>query len=1060
MEMEMDGTETRSPDIELVQEQSMDAEPIIQETAEPKRTDDELTGSYTWRILNFRNCSTDRQYSEKFDIGTYIWRFLVFPRGNLNNNKDPGNWLAVYLDAPEATYTPLSMSPKAKFSLVLLNQEDGKHLVKETSHTFVSDASDWGFNQFIRQEDLLDPKNGWLHGDDLLLRVDITIQKDERYAYDSRKETGYVGLKNQGATCYMNSLLQTLFHLPYFRQAVYHMPTSETDEPSSNMPLALQSLFYKLQYSRTSVSTKDLTKSFGWGTYDAFMQHDVQELNRVLCEKLEGKMKGTKVERVINQLFEGTTYNFIKCIHVDASSERKETFMDLQLDVRGCRDVYASLDRYTEPEVMDGANQYKSEQFGLQDAKKGVLFHSLPPVLQLHLKRFDYDFQRDTQLKINDRYEFPEELDLDLDGGRYLSPGADRSVRLLYRLHSVLVHSGGGHGGHYYAFIRPDAKTWLKFDDERVTLEDKRRAMDEQFGGDEDSSAPGYPCPPGPPLRLARLSNAYMLVYVRVEDWERVMCPVTKRDIAEHLLKRLEAEQADKEQRQKDKAEAHQYISLKAFDLVDHERLAPGRGAFRVKKSCYFAEFKQMVARELGVGVEQQRYWVWSRRPNATYRVSRVLTAEEEALQLMDLKDLRDTGGSSSNKSAMMDIRLFLETGSSLQQPDPSRPLYSRKDDLFLFVKAYDPAAEQLTYCGRFYAPKNARPADLNDMLGRMAGFTPPCTLDVYEEVKSEPEVWVTLLDKKRSLSTQKLEDGDILVVQRRLSEEAAAGFRHPSAKQYFEYVRQRRYVRFVPLADPQAEGLTVELRQSMSYEEVTQALASALGLQPAEEQRHFLRLTQHSQYSHGPQRHPMKSRTAPASLAQMLLAGPHAQAGGAAGAGGPGVAAPTDVLYYEQLDMPLEQLEQLKTLKVHFHNDSGAAVSEHTVRLQRDASVADLTREVAAQVGAPLAGKTLRLLEVLSSKLYRVHHGSDLVEQLDDAYWRLRVEVVPPGEEGLEAGPPALTALPGTPSAGETRAQSGHGNGPAPLAPAALLPLSPGEGAGPRGSHRRGDLP
>jgi ubiquitin carboxyl-terminal hydrolase 7 len=39
------------------------------------------------------------------------------------------------------------------------------------------------------------------------------------------------------------------------------------------------------------VSTKELTKSFGWDTYDAFMQHDVQELNRVLQEKLEDKMK-------------------------------------------------------------------------------------------------------------------------------------------------------------------------------------------------------------------------------------------------------------------------------------------------------------------------------------------------------------------------------------------------------------------------------------------------------------------------------------------------------------------------------------------------------------------------------------------------------------------------------------------------------------------------------------------------------------------------------------------------------------------------------------------------
>lgn len=69
------------------------------------------------------------------------------------------------------------------------------------------------------------------------------------------------------------------------------MPTTENDMPAGSIPLALQSLFYKLQYSDNSVATKELTKSFGWDTYDSFMQHDVQELNRVLCEKLEDKMK-------------------------------------------------------------------------------------------------------------------------------------------------------------------------------------------------------------------------------------------------------------------------------------------------------------------------------------------------------------------------------------------------------------------------------------------------------------------------------------------------------------------------------------------------------------------------------------------------------------------------------------------------------------------------------------------------------------------------------------------------------------------------------------------------
>lgn len=129
------------------------------------------------------------------------------------------------------------------------------------------------------------------------------------------------------------------------------MPTTENDTPSGNIPLALQSLFYKLQHSDNSVATKELTKSFGWDSYDSFMQHDVQELNRVLCEKLENKMKvchpillkkkpdwlthinvqlffsqGTTVEGAIQKLFEGHHMNYIECINVESKSTRKESF--------------------------------------------------------------------------------------------------------------------------------------------------------------------------------------------------------------------------------------------------------------------------------------------------------------------------------------------------------------------------------------------------------------------------------------------------------------------------------------------------------------------------------------------------------------------------------------------------------------------------------------------------------------------------------------------------------------------------------------------------------------
>jgi len=144
--------------------------------------------------------------------------------------------------------------------------------------------------------------------------------------YDSKKETGFVGLKNQGATCYMNSLLQSLFCTNYFRRAVYQIPTEE-DHPTESVALALQRVFYHLQTSDQPVGTTELTKSFGWKSLDSFLQHDVQEFSRVLQDKLEQKMKGTKAEDAISKLFVGKMKSYIKCVNVDYESARTEDFL-------------------------------------------------------------------------------------------------------------------------------------------------------------------------------------------------------------------------------------------------------------------------------------------------------------------------------------------------------------------------------------------------------------------------------------------------------------------------------------------------------------------------------------------------------------------------------------------------------------------------------------------------------------------------------------------------------------------------------------------------------------
>lgn len=148
-------------------------------------------------------------------------------------------------------------------------------------------------------------------------------------------------------------------------------------------------------------------------------------------ERLETKMKGTEVEKVLSGLFVGKTKTYIKCIDVDYTSERVEEFWDIQLNVRGFKNLDESFRNYVAVETMDGENKYYAEGHGLQEAKKGVIFESFPEVLHLHLKRFEYDLATYQLQKVNDHYEFPESF----DAAPYLSEKADRSVSSEYVLH-------------------------------------------------------------------------------------------------------------------------------------------------------------------------------------------------------------------------------------------------------------------------------------------------------------------------------------------------------------------------------------------------------------------------------------------------------------------------------------------------------------------------------------------------------------------------------------------------------------------------------------------------
>ncbi|KAE9447955.1 hypothetical protein C3L33_20144, partial [Rhododendron williamsianum] len=966
--------------------------------------DDPPSARFTWTIENFTRLNTKKLYSEIFLVGGYKWRVLIFPKGNNVEH------LSMYLDVADSATLPYGWSRYAQFSLAVTNHHTAKFTVrKDTQHQFNARESDWGFTSFMPLSELYDPTRGYLVNDTVVVEADVAVRKVVDYwSHDSKKETGYVGLKNQGATCYMNSLLQTLYHIPYFRKAVYHMPTTENDMPSGSIPLALQSLFYKLQYSDTSVATKELTKSFGWDTYDSFMQHDVQELNRVLCEKLEDKMKGTVVEGTIQQLFEGHHMNYIECINVDYKSTRKESFYDLQLDVKGCRDVYASFDKYVEVERLEGDNKYHAEQYGLQEARKGVLFIDFPPVLQLQLKRFEYDFMRDTMVKvriknpssrlldmilmsgcrfclfnmlsvhvaswfrqstvlandvflkrlilllnqINDRYEFPLQLDLDVENGKYLSPDADRTVRNLYTLHSVLVHSGGVHGGHYYAYIRPTlSDQWFKFDDERVTKEDIKRALEEQYGGEEElpQTNPGFN---NSPFKFTKYSNAYMLVYIRESDKDKIICNVDEKDIAEHLRIRLKKEQEEKEQKRKEKAEAHLYTIIKVardedlleqigrdiyFDLVDHDKVR----SFRIQKQMPFNLFKVGQLREV------------------------------------------------SNKANNAELKLFLEVEPG-QDLRPIPPPIKSKEDILLFFKHYDPLKEELryltflsfgvwlfyvvSYVGRLLVKANGKPVEILTKLNELAGFSPDEEVELFEEIKFEPTVMCEHIDKKLTFRGSQLEDGDIICFQKAPQVGSSEQCRYPDVPSFLEYVHNRQVVRFRSLEKPKEDEFCLELSKLHNYDNVVEKVARHLGLDDPSK----IRLTAHNCYSQQPKPQPIKYRGVE-HLSDMLV---HYNQ-------------TSDVLYYEVLDIPLPELQGLKTLKVAFHHSTKDEVVIHTIRLPKQSTVGDVIYDLKTKVELSHPNAELRLLEVFYHKIYKIFPLNEKIENINDQYWTLRAEEV-----------------------------------------------------------------
>ncbi|XP_014888742.1 ubiquitin carboxyl-terminal hydrolase 47 isoform X1 [Poecilia latipinna] len=567
---------------------------IIQDTTSAKTVNERLT-------LNLPASTTlSKLYEDVAHKAGYVNGSFDLAWGNAQN-------MAPLEHNSEMSLSDSSFEPGGKKNFLQLTDKDGEQPQIASDESGTADSS--GLDD-SSQERFIGPlqRDGSAGGSG--------DYSSPSYSYSSilsKSETGYVGLVNQAMTCYLNSLLQTLFMTPEFRNALYNWEFEESEEdPVTSIPYQLQRLFVLLQTSKKrAIETTDVTRSFGWDSSEAWQQHDVQELCRVMFDALEQKWKQTEQADLINQLYQGKLKDYVRCLECGYESWRIDTYLDIPLVIRpfGASQAYGSVEEalqaFIQPETLDGPNQYFCERCKKKcDARKGLRFLHFPYLLTLQLKRFDFDYTTMHRIKLNDRMTFPEELDMSpfidvedekspqtesctdsgaenegschsdqmsndfstddcVDEGICLdsTSSTERALKpkslLTFELFSVMVHSGSAAGGHYYAYIKSFSDgQWYSFNDQhvsKITQDDIRKT----YGG--SSGSRGYYS-----SAFASSTNAYMLIY-RLKDPSRNSRFLSVEDFPEHIKSLVQKEKESEEQEKRQREIERNTCKIKLF---------------------------------------------------------------------------------------------------------------------------------------------------------------------------------------------------------------------------------------------------------------------------------------------------------------------------------------------------------------------------------------------------------------------------------------------------------------------------------------------------------------
>jgi ubiquitin carboxyl-terminal hydrolase 7 len=929
----------------------------------------------------------------------FAWRFLVYPAGKSTNAM--GVFFEIDHEHPEFKYkagTPYTIFLHAKLSVVSATNE--KWNMSKVFRKKFCDAGkrttgmNWGFKSLLPVGDLNDAERGYLTGQTCQLRAEWTVTDGgdpnvwgDDSTYDSHKRTGMVGIQNQGMTCYMNSVLQSLYHSGGMRMGVYAMPTEAEEDPTKSVAIGIQRVFYRLQTHKKAVSTQELTKSFGWNLVDSFTQHDVQEFLRVLLDSIESKMKGTDQENFLQTLYVGKVKSFLRCINVEYESSREEDFLDIQLTVKGNPNLEKAFEDYCEIETMEGDNQYQAEGHGKQDAKKGSIFTVLPPVLNIQLRRFEYDFMRDESNKVYDHFEYADKINLD----KFMDKRGDSPAN--YTLHSVLVQGGDTTSGHYIVYCRPNPTgDWFKFDDENCIRVAPEEAIEQQFGSNEET------------LTRAARSSAYMLVYIRDDRLADILPTLNASHIPTHLHARFEKEEEEQEMARKEEESALTYLTIvlmREHDLVEHNAGwkalefppqmnpygdAATKGALfgttiKVEKTCTLKEAYEQIHAELSQStgsdkpIESLRLFPWEHRENRTNRPGPALVSYPSSQERTKM-----IGQMFSNGKFYGKHKCIVTAAHYASEPSSEE----RDERILITCKFYDPSTG-LRVVKVVYPSQTDTVMSLHDEMVETLQLPAGTRLTCNEELRtmSYPECE---LDGQLKADAE-LQTGDILVW--------AVASTSSSTSNYLEKLCSEVTVCFKELSEPGGEGITMLLDDRMNYAQTVAALATKLELPDPD----FIQLTTHDPpktWQVGGPSDKVSSRSLK-NLGELAYP-PYTRSSKSL----PGT------LYYAKISTPIAEFESLTKfevvlLKTKAEDEKTSVMmdtQEYTVYGPADQTCSDLIKQVLDAAHSTLEVQHCRLVQFYWNKLKDIDIPHDRpMSQARSTFDSYRVEEIPEDE-------------------------------------------------------------